>query len=97
MEVRLTAVSLYYNPEMDTLDIWLADPSTESGGEPLTDNIVTKSNGRGEIIGFEILQLRMVNSEDMNKLPEQVRTILLESANRFSILKDSVSSADHNR
>jgi uncharacterized protein YuzE len=78
--------SLYYNPGTDTLDIWLDDPSGETGAEAITENLVSKRNRLGEIIGFEIIALGKLNSEDMRKLPEEARVLLKESANRFSII-----------
>jgi len=81
-----TVRSLYYNAGTDTLDIWLGDPLTETEAEPTTENLVSKRNRRGEIIGFEIITLGKLNSEDMRKMPANARALLKESANRFSIV-----------
>jgi len=78
--------SLYYNPDTDTLDIWLGDPSTESYAEPVTANLVSKRNRRGETIGFEIITLSKLNSEDMKKMPEEARALLKESATKLAIV-----------
>jgi uncharacterized protein YuzE len=78
--------SLYYNPDTDTLDIWLGDPSSETEAEPITENLVGKRNHHGETIGFEIITLGKLNSEDMRKMPEEARALLEESANRLSIV-----------
>jgi len=78
--------SLYYNPGTDTLDIWLGDPLSEAHAESITENLVSKRNRRGEIIGFEIITLGKLNNEDMRKLPEEARVLLKESANRLSIV-----------
>lgn len=78
--------SLYYNPDTDTLDIWLGDPSSETHSEPVTENLVSKRNDRGETIGFEIISLSKLNAEDMNKMPEEARGLLKESATRLSII-----------
>ncbi len=83
---RQIARSLYYNPTTDTLDIWLGDSSDETHSEPITENLVSKRNSRGEIIGFEIISLGKLNNEDMKKMPEEARAILKESANRLSIV-----------
>lgn len=83
---RQIARSLYYNPTTDTLDIWLGDSSDETHSEPITENLVSKRNRRGEIIGFEIISLGKLNNEDMKKMPEEARAILKESANRLSIV-----------
>lgn len=78
--------SLYYNPGTDTLDIWLGDPSSETYAEPITENLISKRNRRGETIGFEIITLGKLNSEDMRKMPEAARVLLKESATRLSIV-----------
>ncbi|MDG6939012.1 MAG: hypothetical protein JRN39_01225 [Nitrososphaerota archaeon] len=50
---REIARALYYNPDADTLDIWLGDPSSEAYAEPLTENLVSKRNRRGEVVGLD--------------------------------------------
>jgi uncharacterized protein YuzE len=84
MEVKLTSRSLYYNPDADTLDIWTGDPSSETHGEPLTENVISKLDAKGNILGFEIIQLSKLDAEDMKKMPEEVRDLLRQSANRLS-------------
>jgi uncharacterized protein YuzE len=86
MEARLTTRSLYYNPDTDTLDIWIGDPSKESLGEPMTDNLVSKLDTNGNIIGFEVIELSKLNNQDMKKMPKEVRDLLKESADRLSIV-----------
>jgi uncharacterized protein YuzE len=81
-----TVKSLYYNPGTDTLDIWLGDPSSETDAEPLTENLVSKRNRSGAIIGFEIITLGKLNGKDMRKMPAKARALLKESAHRFSII-----------
>jgi uncharacterized protein YuzE len=81
-----TVRSLYYNPDTDTLDIWLGDPSGETHSEPVTENLVSKRNRRGAIIGFEIITLGKLSSEDMRKMPEEARFLLKESASRLSVV-----------
>ena len=81
-----TVNSLYYNPGTDTLDIWLGDPSSETESEPITENLVSKRNRRGEIVGFEVIALGKLNSQDMRKMPKEVRVLLKESVNRLSIV-----------
>lgn len=85
METEITR-SLYYSPGTDTLDVWLGDPSSETDAEPMTENLVSKRNSRGEIIGFEIIALSKLNNEDMRKMPKDAIALLKESANRLSIV-----------
>ena len=81
-----TIRSLYYNPGTDTLDIWLGNPSSEYDAEPITENLVSKRDRSGAIIGFEIITLGKLNTEDMRKMPASARALLKESASRFSII-----------
>ena len=81
------AGSLCYDPDADTLDIWIGDSSDEAQAEPITENLVSKRNRRGEVIGFEIITLGKLNSEDMRRLPEEARALLKESATRLSIVE----------
>ena len=78
--------SIYYNPDSDTLDIWLGEPSSEAHAEPLTENLVGKRNRRGEVVGFEVITLSKLNSEDMRKMPEEARLLLKESATRLAVV-----------
>ena len=84
MQARLATRSLYYNADKDTLDIWIGDPSRESGGEPITENLLTKLDADGNIIGFEVIELSKMNNEDMKKMPHEVRALIKESAERLS-------------
>ncbi len=84
-----TVRSLYYNPDNDTLDVWLASPSQEAYSEPLTENLVRKHDSSGETIGFEILSLSRLDKEDMRRLPREAKKLLEDSISRLSIIKRS--------
>ncbi|MBI4257627.1 MAG: hypothetical protein HY619_01605 [Thaumarchaeota archaeon] len=83
---REIARALYYNPDTDTLDIWLGDPSTEDHAEPVTENLVAKRNKHGDTIGFEIITLSRLTNEDIRKMPQEARVLLKQSATRLSIV-----------
>ena len=63
---RELARSVHYNPDTDTLDIWLGDPRSEVEAEPLTDNLVSKLNAHDTVTGYEIIELSKLNSKDVN-------------------------------
>ena len=88
MENPLTSRSLYYNPDADTLDIWTGDPSTETRGEPLTENLISKLDENENIIGFEIVQLSRLSQEDLKKMPKKVRDLLKKSVDKLSVVKN---------
>lgn len=78
--------SIYYNPDTDTLDIWLGNVSEEAYVEPITENVVRKHNRHGDIVGFEIVSVSKLNSEDMKKMPAEARSLLRESATKLAIV-----------
>jgi uncharacterized protein YuzE len=87
METGLASMrSLHYYPDVDTLDIWVEDPSSEVHSEPATENVVIKYNSHEEIIGFEIIELSKLDNEDVRKLPKEIVDLIKESANRLSIV-----------
>ncbi len=79
--------SLYYNPDADTLDVWMDDPTSEASSSPVTENVVAKLDQAGRTIGFEIISLRRLSRKDMRSLPEAAKTILRESSSRLSVVK----------
>ena len=85
MEAKLATRSLYYNPDVDTLDIWIGDPSSETHGDPMTENLISKLDAKDNVIGYEIIQLSNLDAEDMEAMPKEVRALLRESANRLSL------------
>ncbi|KWT92169.1 DUF2283 domain-containing protein [Candidatus Magnetominusculus xianensis] len=48
-------VTLYYHKELDTLDIWFADPKDEHICEEAGDGVILKKNKDGKVIGIEKL------------------------------------------
>lgn len=69
-------IKLYYQPELDTLDLWLDEPSQESYAQPLGDNITIKIAKNGAIIGAEIISLSKLTEEDLKAMPPNIRKAL---------------------
>ena len=90
MEIEVGTRSLYYNPDTDTLDIWFGEPSSEVRGEAITENLISKQNESGEVIGFEIIELSKLNKEDMRKIPKEVRSLLKRTVDKLSIVSNPV-------
>jgi uncharacterized protein YuzE len=76
LEIGVGTRSPYYNSDTDTLDIWFGEPSSEVRGEAITENLISKQNESGEVIGFEIIELSKLNKEDMSKMPVRIRSLL---------------------
>ena len=49
------------------------------------ENVVNKSDRRGEVIRFEITSIGKLNGEDMRRLPEEARNLLKESATGLAV------------
>ena len=61
-------VKVYYDKEMDTLDIWFEDPPEEGFSREIEDGIILKYDLSGRIVGVEILFL-----SKQRKLPDEIR------------------------
>ncbi len=59
---------VYYDKEMDTLDIWFEDPPEEGFSREIEDGIILKYNASGRIVGVEILFL-----SKQRKLPDEIK------------------------
>ena len=51
-------IKVYYNKEMDTLDIWFGNPEDEYVCEEMGEGIILKKNKEGKVIGIEKLYLK---------------------------------------
>lgn len=78
--------SIYYEPDADTLGIRLGNVSGETHAEPITENVVRKHNRHGDVVGFEIVSVSKLNSEDMKKMPAEARSLPRESATRLAVV-----------
>ena len=66
--VKLCMVKVYYDKEMDTLDIWFDDPPEEGFSREMGDGIILKYDVSGKIVGVEILFL-----SKQKKLPDEIK------------------------
>jgi len=71
-------VRVYYNREMDTLDVWFEGPPEEGFSRGISDGIILKYDLDGSVFGVEILFL-----SKQEKLPEGVKSKFEESINEF--------------
>jgi uncharacterized protein YuzE len=81
---ELAKIKLYYLPELDTLDLWLEDPSSEASSEPLSENLIIKLNSKGEVVGLEIISLSKLEKQDLENLPPKLKETLLASLKKIS-------------
>ncbi|HID26934.1 MAG TPA: DUF2283 domain-containing protein, partial [Methanosarcinales archaeon] len=59
---------VYYDKEMDTLDIWFDELPEEGFSREINDGIILKYDAKGRIVGIEILFLLK-----QKKLPYEIK------------------------
>jgi len=72
-------VKIYYDSEMDTLDIWLDNPPDKGFSREISDGVILKYNLNGELVGVEILFL-----SKQRELPAEIRDIVKKILKNFS-------------
>lgn len=65
-------VKVYYDREMDTIDIWFNESPEEGYSREVNDGIILKYDLKGDIAGVEILFLSK-QKDVLNLIPEEVR------------------------
>ena len=66
-------VKVYYDREMDTLDMWFDEPPKEGYSREIEDGVIIKYDSEARVVGIEILFLskqKMV----VNAIPKEVKT-----------------------
>ena len=84
-------VRAYYVPGMDTLDIWLEDPDRESVSEEVADGVIAKLDKQGKIIGVEIISASKTSREQLTNLPENIRSILMDSMKKLAAVATHIT------
>jgi len=75
-------VKVYYDSEMDTLDIWFDEPPEEGFSREINEGIIVKYDLEERIVGIEILSLskqKMV----VNAIPLEIRKEFGKTINEF--------------
>lgn len=81
----------YYVPDVDTLDIWLDEPDRESESEEVGDGVIAKLDMHGEIIGVEIISASKTSREQLANLPENIRSILIDSMEKLATVASRIT------
>ncbi len=61
----MTEVNVYYDQEGNTLTVWFGNPEDEYICEEAGEGIVLIKNRQGEVIGFEKLNFRPPDSQQI--------------------------------
>ena len=71
-------IRIYYDKEMDTLDIWFEDPPEEGFSREISDGVILKYDKSGKVVGVEILFL-----SKQKKLPANISKMVKEGLNEI--------------
>jgi hypothetical protein len=58
-------VKIYYDKLGSTLTVWFDDPKSEYICEETTDEVILMKNHEGTVIGFEKLNYKLSNPDDL--------------------------------
>ncbi len=61
-------IRVYYDKEMDTLDIWFEDPPGRGFSREIDDGIILKFDETNRVVGVEILFL-----SKQRRLPDEIK------------------------
>lgn len=73
---------VYYDKEMDTLDIWFDEPPQQGFSREIQDGVILKYDENGNVAGVEILFL-----SKQEKLPEEIKIKVKESIEFTNVIK----------
>jgi len=76
-------IRVYYLPEIDTLDIWVDDPSLEVESTAISDNVILRYSGGKRVIGVEVLSLKKLCREELELVPPKIREVIVGVLSRF--------------
>jgi len=79
-------IRIYYEKEMDTLDVWFEDPPEEGFSREISDGVILKYDKEGRVVGVEILFI-----SKQKKLPPDISKMIRISINEISDIIKAVA------
>jgi len=79
-------IRIYYEKEMDTLDVWFEDPPEEGFSREISDGVILKYDKEGRVVGVEILFI-----SKQKKLPADISKMIRISINEISDIIKAVA------
>ena len=79
-------IRIYYEKEMDTLDVWFEDPPEEGFSREISDGVILKYDKEGRVVGVEILFI-----SKQKKLPPDISKMIRISVNEISDIIKAVA------
>jgi uncharacterized protein YuzE len=75
-------VKVYYDAEMDTLDIWFDDPPEEGFSREINEGVIVKYDLKGRMVGIEILFLSR-QKPVVDVMPDEVKKAFRKNVTDF--------------
>lgn len=69
---EMAAVKVYHDKVGNTLTVWFGEPSEEYVCEETADEVILMKDQTGQVIGFEKLNYRVADAENVQFLFESV-------------------------
>jgi len=82
-------IRIYYDKEVDTLDIWFDEPPEEGFSREINNGIIVKYDSKGRIVGIEVLFLskqKALNEAIPNEVKAEFKTAISEFVNTIEAI-----------
>ena len=76
-------VKVYYDREMDTLDMWFDEPPKEGYSREIEDGVIIKYDSEARVVGIEILFLSKQKAM-VKVIPDEIRAEFERVVNEFA-------------
>jgi len=77
----MAKIRIYYDKEVDTLDIWFDEPPEEGFSREINDGIIAKYDSKERIVGIEVLfvsKQKAINDVIPNEVKTEFKTAISE-------------------
>jgi len=82
-------IRIYYDKEVDTLDIWFDEPPEEGFSREINNGIIVKYDSKERIVGIEVLFLskqKAINNVIPNEVKAEFKTAISEFVNTIEAI-----------
>lgn len=85
----MAKIRIYYDKEVDTLDIWFDEPPEEGFSREINNGIIVKYDSKERIVGIEVLFLskqKEINNVIPNEVKAEFKTAISEFVNTIEAI-----------
>ena len=82
-------IRIYYDKEVDTLDIWFDEPPEEGFSREINNGIILKYDSKERVVGIEVLFLskqKAINNVIPNEVKAEFKTAISEFVNTIEAI-----------